>query len=92
MTANLWIGVGCRNIIRDISKVNVTNYTHPYARDRAHSNITYGVGIYLYNSEVKNILKIIMCAYKLFISFQCNNYLFFYWVILIILNKTFDYI
>ena len=40
----------------------------------------------------KNILKIIMCVYTLFIPLWCNNYLLFYWVILIILNKTFDYI
>ena len=38
-------------------KVNVTNYTYPDARERDHRNITYGVGIYLYNSEVKNVMS-----------------------------------
>ena len=28
-------------------KVNVTNYTHRDVRERAHSNITYDVGIFI---------------------------------------------
>ena len=35
-------------------QVNITNYIHRDARERAHSIITYGVSIYMfYNSEVK---------------------------------------
>ena len=55
-------------------KVNVTNYTHRDTRERTHSKITYGVGIYLYNSKVKNV----MSGYKMStcqLSGCCNKHI-----------------
>ena len=39
-------------------KVNATNYIHRDARERDHSNITYGVGIYLFTiARLKNVMS-----------------------------------
>ena len=47
MTATYGLGVvGVIKYTTD-QKVNVTNYIHQDARERTHSNITYGVGIFI---------------------------------------------
>ena len=49
-----WHGVGCGNTIHGRSKGQCNQlHTSRSERERAHRDITYGVGIYVYNREVK---------------------------------------
>ena len=61
-------------------KVNVTNYTHRNAKERAHSNITYGVGIFILQpARLKNVMsgdtlytcQLSGCYNKIILKFMC---------------------
>ena len=83
-------------------KVNITNYTHRDGRERAHSNITYGVGIFiLQTARLKNVMpgykmstcQLSGCYTKKYIKNHnvCKNYFYHSSVIIIsVLLGNFD--